>query len=144
MYEKEILDVIETITLNRLSNDEKALVLAHVCDSQRKVKTAQNLQKTILGVLEDHAQGLLKESQHDFPTTSPKAFQDFSENMPYAKPFEILNKKEIDDYLDKMSSKEWDGNYFDDTWDFYHPVANMTPNGVGRHRSDFNTITNNQ
>ena len=50
----------------------------------------------------------------------------------------MINKKEIDAFLDKMVSDKFKGNFFDDTFEFLHPVEAMEAEGVGRHRSDFN------
>lgn len=140
MQEREILDALEAVTLNNFSDEDKSVIFAHIINEQKNVRTAKSLNKVVLEKVADFVSGSLKEAQN----TSPKTFQDFSEIEAYPGPFEIINKKEIDDYLEKMTSKEWDGDYFDDTFEFYHPKENMSANGVARHRSDFNTSTSNQ
>jgi hypothetical protein len=101
---------------------------------KRNVKTAKKINNIVLEKLSDYNNGFLKESQ----AAEPKINQDFSENEAYPKPFEMINKNEINKFLDKMTSKKYEGNFFDDTWDFYHPIEATEAEGVARHRSDFN------
>jgi hypothetical protein len=134
MQEKEILDALESVAQSFYSNEEKALLFAHILDEKSNIKTAKSLNHIVLEKIAEHGKGNLKEAQN----TAPKMFQDFSEIEEYPKPFEMINKKEIDAFLDKMASDKFKGNFFDDTFEFVHPVEAMEAEGVGRHRSDFN------
>ena len=134
MQEKEILDALESVTQSFYSNEEKALIFAHILDEKTNIKTAKSLNNLVLEKIAEHSKGNFKEAQN----TAPKMFQDFSEVEAYPKPFEMINKKEIDAFLDKMVSDKFKGNFFDDTFEFLHPVEAMEAEGVGRHRSDFN------
>jgi hypothetical protein len=134
MQEKEILDALESVAQSFYSNEEKALIFAHVLDEKTNIKTAKSLNRIVLEKIAEYSKGDLREAQN----TAPKMFQDFSEIEEYPKPFEMINKKEIDAFLDKMTSNKFEGNFFDDTFGFVHPVETMEAEGVARHRSDFN------
>jgi hypothetical protein len=135
MNHNNILEAIDSITLGTLSDRDKSVILADVISSNEGKRTASNINNVILYKLEDLNKGLYKESQ-----VMQSYYQDFSEIEDYPKPFEIINKDEIDDFLDKMLSKDYKGNFFNDTFEFYHPVENLCADGVAKHRSDFNTI----
>jgi hypothetical protein len=138
MQETEILNALDKITLNSFSDDEKSIILAHVV-GDKNIKTANNLNRVLLQKIAEYSGGAYEESGN-----TKKNFQDFSETGPYPSPFVISNKKEIDAFLDKMMGKEdWEGDFFDDTFEFYHPKENMNADGVPRHRSDFNSISDN-
>lgn len=134
MHESNILDAIDSISLNSLTNEERALVLAFVkSETDNKRFAGSNLNKLILSGINELKLGGYRVSQNikDY-------FQDFSEKSSSPKPFDVINKDEIDKFLEKMTSKKFEGDFFDDTFDFYHPTENLNADGVPRHRSDFN------
>jgi|APCry1669189534_1035231.scaffolds.fasta_scaffold10132_3 hypothetical protein len=135
MHENKILEAIDSLTLGTLSYQQKSAILADVNFSLQGKRTASNINDLILSKVNDLHKGMYKESQ-----IMKSYYQDFSENESYPKAFEITNKEEIDKFLNKMLSKEYKGNFFDDTWNFYHPHENLIADGVAKHRSDFNTI----
>jgi hypothetical protein len=135
MHENKILEAIDSLTLGALSDRDKAVILADINFTLQGKRTASKINDLILSKITDLNKGLYKESQ-----VMKSYYQDFSEIESWPKAFEVINKNEIDNFLDKMTKKEFEGNYFDDTWDFYHPEANLHADGVARHRSDFNTI----
>jgi hypothetical protein len=140
MQERDILNALDAVTLNNFSDSEKSIIFAHILSEKGNIKTAGNLNKIVLEKVADYAKGSYQESG-----TTAKSFQDFSGGGAYPEPFSIVNKTAIDQFLDKMMGKEeWDGDYFDDTFEFYHPKENMQAKGVPQHRSDFNTVTSNQ
>jgi len=130
MRENEILDAIDAITLNKFSDEEKSIILAHILHEQKNTRVAKSLNRLVLEKIAEHSKGVT-EYLSDYA-------QDFDNKEAYPKPFEVLNKDEIDKFLDKMTSEKYDGDFFNDTFEFYHPVANMRAEGVPRHRSDFN------
>ena len=134
MHESQILDMINSISNNQLSDAEKSIILADVKSELNNLRLAGNPMNTILSKINDLSNGLYKESQ-----AISTYFQDFSEQEQAEKPFEIKNKDEIDKFLKKMMSEDFEGNVFGDTWEFYHPTENMNADGVPRHRSDFVT-----
>lgn len=135
MRENQILETIDSLTLGTLSDRDKAVILADIQDMFQGQRLASNLYDITLNKISDLKKGMYKESQ-----VMTSYYQDFSENQSYPKPFDIINKDEIDKFLEKMSNKDYDGNYFGDTWEFYHPIENLHADGVAKHRSDFNTI----
>jgi len=133
MHESQIQDIVDSITLNKLSWSEKAIIVADVKNELCNKRLAGNIMSLVLSKVEDLNKGLYKESQ----SALPKIFQDFSEKEAVSKPFEV-KKDEIDNFLEKMTSKKFDGNVFSDTHDFYHITDVMRAEGVPQHRSDFN------
>ena len=135
MHESQILDMVDSLTMNSLSLEEKAIIVADVKSELTNTRLASNTTKLILEKVNDLSKGLYKEAQ-----ALPKTSQDFSETSDNSKPFEVTNLEEIHEYLDKMASKTPDENtesWFGDTWEFYHPIENMNIPGVPRSRSDF-------
>jgi hypothetical protein len=135
MHESQILDLVDSLTMDALSLDEKAIIVADVKSELIGTRLAGNVSALVLQKVNDLSKGLYKESQ-----ALPKTFQDFSEHSDNSKPFAITNQDEIDEFLEKMISDEADNTpeaFFGDTWEFYHPVANMNIPGVPRFRSDF-------
>ena len=132
MHESQILEIIDSITLNSLNDNERALVLSFVKHDTENKRFAGGINKIILSYVNELKIGNLREA-----SDIKDSFQDFSETSAYPKPFDIVNKSEIDKFLDKMTSKKFEGDFFDDTYDFYHPTENMKADGVPRHRSDF-------
>lgn len=133
MHESQILDALNAITLGRLSHEEQSIITADIHSELQNNRLAGSITQKIMEKLSQLSDGLYKESQ-----SLPKTFQDFSENEKFPKPFEIINQKEIDDFFDKMMSKEMKNNFFGDTHEFYHPEENFRAEGQPRHRSDFN------
>lgn len=133
MHETQILDAIDSLTLNSLDYNDKAVLVAFIKSEIGNKRLANNINKKILEKVNELYKGNLKEASNE-----SDSFQDFSETSSYSKPFEIINKDDIDKFLDKMTSKNWDGDFFGDTFEFYHPIDNMKADGVPRHRSDFN------
>lgn len=133
MHERQILETIDKITLNTLSDEERSILVAFVANDLENKRVAGSINQIIMTRLNEMKTGNMKIAEAE-----PKIFQDFSETKAYPAPNVIVNKDEIDAFLEKMTSKEFDGNYFDDTFDFYHPTENMTAKGQPRHRSDFN------
>jgi hypothetical protein len=137
MHEGQILDMVESLTLGTLTLEEKAIIVADIKSELGFTRLAQNTTSLILQKVSDLSNGLYKESQ-----ALPKVFQDFSGHADNDIPFAVTNQEEIDDFLEKMISKEPQNNpetYFGDTWEFYHPTANMVADGLPTHRSNFNT-----
>ena len=132
MHEDQILNILDSLTLNSLSYDEKAIIVADIKFETSNKRFSNNMTKIVLQKVNDLKSGLYKESQ-----IRPDIFQDFSESVK-SKPFEISNQDDIDLFLEKMSSSDFENSYFDDTWSFYHPTEVMKADGVPRHRSDFN------
>lgn len=130
MRENEILDAIDAITLNKFSDEEKSIILAHILDEQKNTRVAKNLNRLVLEKIAEHSKGVTE------------YLDDYAQNLntieAYPKPFEVFNKSDMDKFLDKMTSEKYEGDFFDDTFEFYHPKANMNADGVPRHRSDFN------
>jgi len=137
MHESQILDIVESLTMGALSLDEKAIIVADVKSELSGTRLANNTTSLILEKINDLSKGLYREAQ-----ALPKVFQDFSEHSDNSKPFVITNQEEIDEFLEKMISKDADNSpeaFFGDTWEFYHPIENMNVPGVPRHRADFIT-----
>jgi hypothetical protein len=134
MREKEILDQLESITQNFYNHEEKAVIFAHILDERSNIRTASGLERTVFEKIAEHGRGGMREAQN----TAPKISENPIETSLYPKPFEIINKNEIDAFLEKMTSSKFKGDYFGDTFDSEHPTQVMNPEGVGRHRSDFN------
>lgn len=137
MHESQILDIVESLTMNTLSLDEKAIIVADVKSEITNKRLAGSTTSLILEKINDLGKGFYKEAQ-----ALPKTFQDFSETSDNSTPFAITNMDEINEFLDKMASKKPEENvesWFGDTWEFYHPIENMNVPGVPRHRADFNT-----
>lgn len=131
MNEIEVLNTIDSISLGEIDDEGKAIILADVMHKIKNKKTA-SIKKTTLERYADYLEGGYNEA-----TKIDTYFQDFSETGDYPKAFDVINKNEIDKFLNKMLSRNYEGNYFDDTWDFYHPFDNMNANGVPRNRADF-------
>lgn len=134
MHENQILDIVESVTLNNLSLREKSLIVADVKNEISNTRLAGNITSLVLSKINDLSKGMYRESQ----ATLPKIFQDFSESEGEQKPFEIRNTDEIGDFLNKMTEKKFDGDVFSDTYPFYHPTDVMRAEGNPQHRSDFN------
>lgn len=132
MHESQILDILDSLTLNKLQDYEKSIIVADVKNEMSNTRLAGNPISLIMTKLNDLSNGMYKESQ-----AISTYFQDFSEKESAEKPFEIKNKDEIDAFLEKMQNKKFEGDVFGDTWEFYHPTENMNADGVPRHRSDF-------
>jgi hypothetical protein len=128
MHESHILDLIDSITFSKLNDEEKSIVLAAIKDDEKTIKTANSIM--------DKLNGLYKGDYKIAENT--KIFQDFSETSDYPNPMVIINKDEIDKFLDKMTSKTYKGDLFGDNYDFYHPAANMFADGLPKFRADFN------
>jgi hypothetical protein len=133
MHESQILDLIDSLTFGTLSHEDKSIVLAHVQGELSNTRTASKLSSVVSEKLDEYNNGQYKVAQK-----LSTYFQDYSETGSYPQPNEIINKSEIDKFLDKMASTEYEGDYFDDLYSFYHPHENMQADGVPRHRSDFN------
>jgi hypothetical protein len=133
MHESQILDVVDSLTLGQLSLNEKAIIVADIKSEISNTRLASNITSLVLEKVNDLSKGLYKESQ-----ALPKTFQDFSESEGKQKPFEITNQDEIEKFLDQMMSKEHKDEYFNDTWDFYHPTEPMFYPGETKHRSNYN------
>lgn len=134
MQENQILDLIDAFSLNQISEKEKAILLADIKHEMNNKRYASSLNNLILSKINDLSKGLYKESQYLYP----QAFSDNNEIESYPKGSDVINKEEIDKFLEKMSSTTFEGHFFDDTFDAYHPEKNMRADGLGRHRSDFN------
>jgi|694.fasta_scaffold32572_12 hypothetical protein len=132
MNKGQILDIIDSVALNGLSYNEKALILAEVKYELDNKRFASNVHSLVLDKINDFSKNN-REAQ-----IVSKDFQDFSETENYPKAFEITNKEEIDQFLEKMSSKDFEGTYFDDTFEFYHPTDVFRTNESPMHRSNFN------
>ena len=129
--------MVESLTMGALTLEEKAVIVADVKSELGFTRLAQSTTSLILQKINDLSNGLYKESQ-----ALPKVFQDFSEHADNDTPFAVTNQEEIDEFLEKMMSKKPSDTpeaYFGDTWEFYHPTANMVADGLPTHRSDFNT-----
>ena len=137
MHESQILDMVEALTMDSLSLREKAVIVADVKSELSGKRLANSAVSLILEKINDLSNGSYREAQ-----ALPKVFQDFSEHSDNSKPFVITNQDEIDEFLEKMISKNAESTpeeFFGDTYDFYHPVDNMNVPGVPRFRSDFIT-----
>ena len=134
MHENQILDFINAFSVNQISDDEKAIIVADVNFELSNKRFASSLPTLVMSKINDLAQGMYKESQYLYP----QGFGDFNETESYPKGSDVINKSEIDKFLEKMSSDTFEGNYFDDTFDTYHPERNMRADGVARFRADFN------
>jgi len=134
MQENQILDLIDAFSLNKISDHEKAILLADIKDELNNKKFASNMNKIVLSKINDLSEGFYKESQFLYP----QAFADINEIENYPKGSDVINKSEIDQFLDKISSETFEGHFFNDTFDSYHPERNMRADGLPRHRSDFN------
>ncbi len=132
MHEGQILDIIDSVTLDKLTLEEKAIILADVQNEISNKRFAGNAFNIVLAKVNDLANGMYKEA-----LKAPDSFQDFTEKGEIGQPFQIQNKDEIDQFLDKMMSDDFNPDYFNDTWDFYHPTDVMKSEGLPRHRSDF-------
>ncbi len=132
MHESQILDIIDSVTLGKLSLEEKSIILADVHHEISNKRFAGNAFNVVLAKINDSTQGSYREA-----LKAPDSFQDFTEESEIGKPFEIKNKDEIDQFLDKMMSEDFNPEYFNDTWEFYHPSDVMKSEGLPRHRSDF-------
>jgi hypothetical protein len=135
MHETQILDTIDSISLGKISFEDKALIVADIKHELSNKRFAGQISSLIMQKIDDLSKGMYKIAQSE-----PKIFQDFEDMEAVPKPFDIINKDEIDKFLDKMMSKEpkeTQDSFFGDTWEFYHPTANMVADGVARHRSDF-------
>jgi hypothetical protein len=49
MQEKEILDALESVAQSFYSNEEKALIFAHVLDEKTNIKTAKSWVLPLIG-----------------------------------------------------------------------------------------------
>lgn len=132
MHENQILDLIDSLTLNSLNHEDKSIILAHVKSEYSNNRLAGSLGSMVSEKIDEYEQGFYKEAQQIV-----SYFQDYSEKEKYPQPNEIINKSDIDKFLDKMSSKDFEGDLFNDSHEFYHPIENMKAEGVARHRSDF-------
>lgn len=136
MHESLILDAIEKVTGNSLTEAEKSILVADIHSDFMNKRFAGTLPGVIMQKLDAMADGMYKEAQ-----AISKTFQDFSESAGNPKPLEIQNMDQIDKFLEKMMSKENTDEFFGDTWEFYHPTENMVADGAPRHRSDFTVKT---
>ena len=132
MQESQIIDLIDSLTFGTLPIEDKSIILAHVQDSIGGTRLASKLSTVVSQTIDDYEKGNLRIAQQ-----ISTYFQDFSEIKDYPQPNEIINKADIDKFLDKMASKEYDGDYFADCFEFYHPTENFKADGVPVHRSDF-------
>lgn len=135
MFETRILDEIDNVSLGSLSNAEKAIIFADINSELSNNRFASSIQSLILSKINDLTNGLYKEAQ-----IVSKDFQDFSETEKYPEAFNIINKDEIDAFLNKMTNKDFKGVYFDGTFEFYHPTENLHADGLPVHRSNYNKI----
>lgn len=132
MHEDLILDAIEKITANTLTDKEKSILTAAVWHEYKHKRFAGSLTGIVMEKINELTAGNYREAQ-----ALPKTFQDFSETGEEQKPFEV-KMDGIDEFLEKMMSKTTkDEDFFGDTWEFYHPTENMKAEGLPRHRSDF-------
>jgi len=74
MHESQIQDIVDSITLNKLSWSEKAIIVADVKSELCNTRLAGNIMSLVLSKVEDLNKGLYKESQ----SALPKIFQDLS------------------------------------------------------------------
>lgn len=133
MLENQILDTIDKISAGTLSNAERSILVADIKSDLSNTRLASSN-----GLINIAMQKLnsLKKGEYE---EQPKTFQDFSETNSNSTPFKVINQEEIDKFLDKMSNSDTNEDvFFNDTWEFYHPVENMKAEGLPRHRSDFN------
>lgn len=133
MLENQILDTIDKISAGTLSNAERSILVADIKSDLSNTRLASSN-----GLINIAMQKLnsLKKGEYE---EQPKTFQDFSETNSNSTPFKVINQEEIDKFLDKMSNSNTNEDvFFNDTWEFYHPVENMKAEGLPRHRSDFN------
>jgi hypothetical protein len=132
MHESQILDIVDSVTLGSLSDSDRSIIVADIkseCSGQR---LASNITSLVMQKITDLGNGLYKESQ-----TVPKTNETLKESEPDGVPFKITNESEINKFLDKMMSKKFDGEFFNDTYKEVHPVENFIADGVPSHRSDF-------
>jgi hypothetical protein len=132
MQENQILDLIDSLTFGTLPDEDKSIILAHVQNEMSGKRFASKLSSVVSEKIDEYDTGNFRVAQE-----LPTYFQDFSGTESYPQPNEIINKSDIDKFLEKMSSKENNDKYFGDTYEFYHPTENMKADGVAMHRSDF-------
>jgi hypothetical protein len=130
MNEGQILDIINKLTLESLSNEERSLVVANVVAETSNKRMAGSIFKIVLSKLEEMNNG-----DYDIKDS----FQNFDADEKIPEPMSVINMDSIEDFIEKMISTKDDPSYFSDTFDFYHPTENMKADGVPRTRSDFNT-----
>ena len=131
MHEGQILDIVDSLTLGTLSNDEKSKVVADIKFELSGKRFAGGIINLVMNKLEDLSNGMYREAQ-----ALPKTFQDFSEKGENLEPFKV-DTSEIDKFLEKMISKDNTDDPFTDTHPFYHPPDNMKAEGQPISRSNF-------
>lgn len=130
MNERKIVEAMESIMSSGYTNEEKSVVFAHALSEQPDNNNINSV------VLEKIAQ--LSDGKLVFSQALPVIAEDETEEKVTYLPFKFLNMDQIHKFLDKMSSEDWDGEYFNDTFEHRHPPANMKADGVPRQRADFN------
>lgn len=133
MHEGQILNIIETITFGDLNDQEKSIIVADVKSELSGTRLAGSISALVLQKINDLRNGMYKESQ--IQPNIPGGENEPEHGMT---PFEITNQDEIDKFLEKMSNKDFKGDAFGDTWEYWHPTENMYAEGLPKHRSNFN------
>lgn len=136
MKPEDILQQIEETTEYSLGLEEKSMVFAAVVDIMNNTRLASSsLKSTIINVVNDLNAGNYKIASQEI---GKDIFQDFSIENEIPEPFSIINKKEVDEFLDKMAESDTEkANYFNDTWEFYHPTDVFEPENLPKKRYDF-------
>ena len=127
MYEDKIVDTIDALMAKNFSAEEKAIIFAHVIADKD-----HNVTNNVLNKISEFAKGNMRVAQ-----ALPVIADDPTEPYKTSEPFEILNQDDIDKFLEKMMSKKWEGDFFDDTYESRHPSDVMKLEGHPRIKWDF-------
>ena len=90
MNEGQILDIINKLTLESLSNEERSLVVANVVAETSNKKMAGSIFKIVLSKLEEMNNG-----DYDIKDS----FQNFDADEKIPEPMSVINMDSIEDFL---------------------------------------------
>ena len=132
MHESQILDIIDSVTLGSLSDSDKSIIIADIKSENSNSRLAGNITSLVMQKITDLSNGMYKESQ-----TIPKFDETMKESSPDGAPFKITNEDEINKFLEKMISKKFEGEFFNDLHNEVHPTDVWSIPGVPRKGTDF-------